>query len=309
MTDPRPRPNLLYIHSAQHARHVLDCYGDTLLGETNLGKLANQGIVFDNVYCDSPICVPSRMSMLTGLRPHETGVWTNEQQTDPAFPTLAHSLGAAGYLPVLIGRMHAIGPDQLHGHTRRYVGDHCPNQIGGPATDRGSLEGTAGPHRISLAKSGSGQSAYQLHDEEVYREARSFLTEACRELQSAKRQIPFNLSVGFMLPHPPYVASKEDYNRFASSMTSPTKQTPVVEVKHPFLRRWRSKTEIQEVSDEEAITARSAYWGLVWRMDQWIGDLVQILKDHDQFKNTLIIYTSDHGDMLGEHGLWCKHVF
>ena len=309
MPDPASRPNLLYIHSDQHAQRVLDCYGDPLLGETNLGRLAAGGTVFDNVYCDSPICVPSRMSMLTGLRPYETGVWTNEQQLDSAFPTLAHSLGAAGYLPVLIGRMHANGPDQLHGYTRRLVGDHGPNQIGGPSVDRGGLEGTAGPHRISLVKSGPGQSAYQLHDEDVYREAKSFLTDACRELQTGRRQIPFNLSVGFMLPHPPYVATREDFDRFAGSMTLPRKRVPMEDVQHPFLRWWRTDTEIQDVPDEEVLRARAAYWGLVWRMDQWIGDLIQVLKDHDQFDNTLIIYTSDHGDMLGEHSLWWKHVF
>jgi len=307
MTDSATRPNLLYIHSDQHAQRVLDCYGDPLLGETNLGRLAASGTVFDNVYCDSPICVPSRMSMLTGLRPYETGVWTNEQQLDPAFPTLAHSLGAAGYLPVLIGRMHANGPDQLHGYTKRLVGDHGPNQIGGPAVDRGGLEGTAGPHRISLIKSGAGQSAYQVHDEDVYREAKSFLTDACREIQTGRRQIPFNLSLGFMLPHPPYVALREDFDRFADSMTLPEKQVPMEDVRHPFLRWWRTDTEIQEVPDEEVLRARAAYWGLVWRMDQWIGDLIQVLRDHDQFDNTLIIYTSDHGEMAGAHRMWTKH--
>ena len=302
-------PNLLYIHSDQHAQKVLDCYGDSLLQNTHLGRLAKSGIIFDNIYCDSPICVPSRMSMLTARRPFENEVWTNEQQLDSRIPTLAHSLGAAGYDPVLIGRMHAIGPDQLRGYSRRLVGDHCPNQLGGPAIDRGSLEGTAGPHRVSLRKSGAGQSAYQVHDEEVQKEAVAFLQNACEQRQTGSCSKPFNLTVGYMLPHPPYVARQEDFEQFSSKMTLPAKQKESNTETHPFFKWWRSHTEIETVPEDEQIRARAAYWGLVFRLDQWIGELLQILEDAGQLENTLVVYTSDHGDMLGEHGLWWKHTF
>lgn len=302
-------PNLLYIHTDQHAQRVLDCYGDRHLRDTHLSGLARRGIVFDNVYCDSPICVPSRMSMLTARRPHENRVWTNEQQLASGIPTLAHSLGAAGYLPVLIGRMHAMGPDQLHGYTQRYVGDHCPNQLGGPAIDRGPLEGTAGPDRVSLQLSGSGQNAYQVHDADVIREAVSFLRGACKELQTGRRQQPFNLSIGLMLPHPPYVARREDFDRFADSMDMPRKNTAFSEELHPFFQWWRTHTGIETVPEAEILRSRAAYWGMVYRIDQWMGQLFRILDEFEQTENTLIIYTSDHGDMLGEHGLWWKHTF
>ncbi len=302
-------PNLLYIHSDQHAQKVLDCYGDCLLQNTHLGRLAQRGVVFDNIYCDSPICVPSRMSMLTARRPFENEVWTNEQQLDSRIPTLAHALGAAGYHPVLIGRMHAMGPDQLRGYSRRLVGDHCPNQLGGPAIDRGALEGTAGPHRISLQRSGAGQSAYQVHDEEVQREAVAFLQNACQQRQDGTCREPFNLTVGYMLPHPPYVARPPDFARFRDRMTLPAKPKANHQERHPFLQWWRSHTGIEAVPTEEQIRARAAYWALVYRLDQWIGELLQILHDTGQAENTLVVYTSDHGDMLGEHGLWWKHVF
>ncbi len=302
-------PNLLYIHSDQHAQRVLDCYGDSLLQNTHLGRLAQEGVVFDHIYCDSPICVPSRMSMLTARRPFENEVWTNEQQLDSRIPTLAHSLGAAGYHPVLIGRMHAMGPDQLRGYTHRLVGDHCPNQLGGPAIDRGVLEGTAGPHRISLRKSGAGQSAYQVHDEEVQREAVAFLQKVCQQRQEERRPRPFNLTVGYMLPHPPYVARPRDFARFRDRMALPAKPKASHAEMHPFLQWWRRHTEIESVPEEEQLRARVAYWALVYRLDQWIGELLQILEDTGQLENTLVIYTSDHGDMLGEHGLWWKHVF
>ena len=161
------RPNLLYIHSDQHSPHTTGCYGNDLVETPNLDRLAASGVVFDSAYCCSPICVPSRMSMLSGRHPYQNEVWTNEHALDSSIPTIAHAMGAAGYRPELVGRMHALGPDQLHGYAARFVGDHSANYPGNPGPDRGTLEGTAGPQHMSLERSGAGQSGYQVHDEEV----------------------------------------------------------------------------------------------------------------------------------------------
>ena len=99
--------------------------------------------------------------------PYENEVWTNSHILDSGSPTFAHAMGAVGYRPVLIGRMHSLGPDQLHGYADRLVGDHGSNYLGGKGVDHGTLTGTAGPARVSLEKSGPGQSAYQVHDEDV----------------------------------------------------------------------------------------------------------------------------------------------
>ena len=92
------RPNLLYIHSDQHNPAVTGCYGDPLVQTPHLDGLAARGVVFDNVYCPSPICVPSRMSMLNGRYPYENEVWTNNHILDPGSPTFAHAMGG-GRLP------------------------------------------------------------------------------------------------------------------------------------------------------------------------------------------------------------------
>src|SRR4051794_28091684 len=115
-------PNLLYIHGDQNIEKVLVCAGNPLFETPNLYQLAADGAYFSDVYCPSPICVPSRMAMLTGRHPYQNQVWTNNHVLDSGIPTLAHSMGAAGYQPVLTGRMHAIGPDQLHGYAERFVG-------------------------------------------------------------------------------------------------------------------------------------------------------------------------------------------
>jgi choline-sulfatase len=303
------RPNLLYIHSDQHNPYVTGCYGDPLVQTPNLDRLAANGVVFDNVYCPSPICVPSRMSMLSGRHPYQNEVWTNSHILDSAIPTLAHAMGAAGYRPALVGRMHAVGPDQLHGYSERLVGDHAPNQIGGSAVARGVLDGTAGPERVSLVRSGAGQSAYQVHDEDVAGATVDFLNRLGTQKRNGGQLEPFSLSVGLMLPHPPYVARREDYEVYRDRITLPQKPVPYDQVTHPFLRAWRTHTGIEQVPDEEILRSRAAYWGLVHRVDLLVGQILAALDANDLAENTLIVYSSDHGDMQGEHGLWWKHVF
>lgn len=303
------RPNLLYLHSDQHNPYVTGCYGDPLVQTPNLDKLAAEGIVFENVYCPSPICVPSRMSMLSGRFPYENNVWTNSHILDSAIPTLAHAMGAAGYNPVLIGRMHAVGPDQLHGYTERLVGDHGPNQPGGRGVDHGELSGTAGPARVSLEKSGSGQSAYQVHDEDVTAATVDYLNRLGVRKRAGLLDEPFSISVGFMLPHQPFVARKEDYEIYAGRMSLPKNPEPYSDKLHPYFRWWREKCGIKEVTKDEILRARTAYWGLVTRMDIMIGEILTALRQNRLDQNTVILYSSDHGEQVGEHGLWWKQTF
>lgn len=303
------RPNLLYIHSDQHNPFVTGCYGDPLVATPNLDQLAAQGAVFDAAYCTSPICVPSRMSMLTGLHPYQNEVWTNRHVLDSAIPTYAHALGAAGYRSILAGRLHVRGPDQLHGYADRLVGDHMPNQLGGPMPEMGVLRGTETPVRKTLATSGPGQVAYQLHDEEVTAAAVNFLDQIGRERRAGLDPEPFSLTVGFMLPHPPYVPRRADYDRYRSRVTLPRKPRTFAEESHPYLRRWRTHTGSEDVTEEEALNTRAAYWALVEQVDSMVGQILTALATNDLTRDTLIIYTSDHGDMMGEHGLWWKHVF
>lgn len=303
------QPNLLYIHSDQHNPYVTGCYGDDLVKTPNLDKLASEGVVLENVYCPSPICVPSRMSMLTGRYPYENRVWTNSHILDSGIPTFAHAMGAAGYEPLLIGRMHALGPDQLHGYTDRLVGDHGPNHPGGIGVDHGELTGTAGPARVSLEKSGPGQSAYQVHDEDVTAATIDYMNRLGIQKKAGLLNIPFSISVGFMLPHQPFVARKEDYELYEDNMTMPKYPEPYSDNLHPYFKWWREKCGITDVENGEIIRARTAYWALVTRMDIMIGQILTALKDNNLDENTLIIYSSDHGEQVGEHGLWWKQTF
>jgi choline-sulfatase len=303
------RPNLLYLHSDQHSPFVMGAYGDPLVQTPNLDRLAQRGVVLDGCYCPSPICVPSRMSALTGRYPHENRVWTNSHILDSATPTLAHAMGAGGYRPALVGRMHSVGPDQLHGYAERLVGDHGPNQPGGRGANHGSLTGTAGPARVSLEKSGAGQSAYQVHDEDVTAAAVNWLDRYGVRQRAGQELEPFSLSVGFMLPHQPFVARQEDYALYDGHMTMPRTPEAFSADLHPHMRAWREGCGIVEVSDEEILRARTAYWALVTCLDRLIGQILHALRANGLEDNTLIVYTSDHGEQVGEHGLWWKQTF
>lgn len=305
----RARPNLLYIHTDQHNAAVTGCYGDAQAHTPNLDRLARAGALFTSNYCCSPICVPSRMATLSGRHPWQNEVWGNNHVLNSGVPTLAHSMGVAGYRPALIGRMHSIGPDQLHGYSERLVGDHSPNFPGIPTADRGALQGTAGPERISLQRAGPGQSGYQVHDEAVTAAAVDWLNRLGVRRRAGTDDAPFSLSVGFMLPHPPYVARKVDYERYAHSLAPPRKPREYADEAHPWLRRWRETTGLTDTDAEETRRARAAYWGLVTRVDAMIGEILDALMANDLERDTLVVYSSDHGDMVGEHGLWWKHVF
>jgi choline-sulfatase len=306
------RPNILHILSDQHSPYVLGCAGDPVVATPHLDALAARGALFEAAYCPSPICVPSRMSMLTGRHPYQNECWTNSHMLDSGIPTFAHALGAAGYHTAIVGRMHSLGPDQLRGYAERYIGDHSPNFEGNPVMPRrGLLDGTAGPARVSLTNSGPGQGGYQVHDEYVTAAAVDWLNRAGIARRSAPpggAPAPFLLTVGYMLPHQPFVARREEFERYRGRVPAPRCPAPPAG-DHPYFRWWRERTGIEQVSPAEVDRCRTAYWALVDRLDSMIGQVLRALAENDLDANTLVVYTSDHGEQAGEHGLWWKQTF
>lgn len=298
-------PNILFLFSDQHAQPVAGCYGDPVVQTPNIDRLAREGVRFDNAYCPSPICVPSRMATLTARWPHRQECWTNDDMLRSDLPSWLHRAGAAGFDPVLIGRLHAIGPDQLHGYAGREIGDHSPNFSGAARQSLGPLEGTNDPNLESLERSGPGMSAYQSKDEAVTDAAIGWLQDVGAARNSQGK--PFCLTVGYMLPHPPYVVDRDAYSLYRDRVPAP--KLGAESANDAWHNWWRTARGVEAVPHNQRDRARAAYWGLVHRLDQMIGRVLDTLEAIGALENTLIVYASDHGDHLGERGLWWKHTF
>lgn len=293
--------NLLFLFSDQHAAHVMGCAGDEQAITPALDRLANGGVRMTNAYCPSPICTPSRMSMLTGCLPSAQECWTNDDVLASDRPTWLHALGAAGITPGLVGRLHSVGPDQMRGYAWREVGDHSPNYPGVTWHNMGVLRGTNEPTPESLIACGAGQSAYEEKDHDTTAAALKALDRV------AAKGERFAMTVGFMLPHAPYVAARRWVEHFLTVLPPPA--IPADADDAGWIAWWRKNRGIEEVPERQSKLARAAYWGLVAVLDEMIGQVLDRVDTLGLRDNTLIVYASDHGDHVGERGLWWKHTF
>ncbi len=301
------RPNILFILSDQHAFNVIGSYGNKIVRTPNLDKLANNGVSFDNVYTPSPICLPSRMSLLTGKYPYKQECWMNSDTLASDIPTMAHSLGSVGYFPTLIGRLHAIGPDQLHGFANREVFDHCSDWYGGSDYNLGILNKAQRPFKESILNSGPGQMSYEILDKEVTQQTLHFLNNVGKSSSKDKHK-PFALQVGFMLPHQPYVANPKLFNYYKNKV-GPPRLKKSKSNDNDWLEKWREQTGLNQINEADEIRARAAYYALVETLDGFIGEIINALEKNNLIDNTLIIYASDHGEQIGERDLWWKQTF
>lgn len=296
--------NVLFVFSDQHAKRVVGCYGDRVVSTPHMDRLAAEGLAFDAAYCPSPICVPSRMAMLTARWPYRQACWTNDDVLPSGLPTWLHAMGAAGYKPALIGRLHAIGPDQLHGYAEREIGEHSPNVPGNPRQSLGVLTGANDPEPRSVTNCGPGYSAYQAKDDAVTEAACGWIARNAAKQAAAGGLC---LTVGLMLPHPPYVAEPEAFARYHGKVPPPRLAPP--EEEHPFFQWWRHDRGVAATPAATIERARAAYWALVEHTDRLLGRLIDALEAQGLADDTLIVYASDHGDHVGERGLFWKHTF
>lgn len=297
------RPNLLVFMSDQHSRRVLGAEGDPFVRTPNLDAFAARGVRFRRAYCGSPLCVPSRATFLATRHSSEIDVWTNHCIMNAGTPTFAHTLTAAGYETVLCGRMHFVGPDHRHGFEKHLVGDVTPQWPGSKGPDLGHIPGsTTGQTRPCVEIAGPGRTAYQAFERAVVSGAVEYL----RRYAASKRERPFALVVGGVLPHCPFICPKDLFDEYYAKVDVPRLSEAALENLHPAIRLWREERGTVDIPDEQVRTARAAYYGLVTLLDGMLGDLFSALDETGLAPETAAFYTSDHGDMAGEHEMWWK---
>jgi len=300
------RPNVLIIMSDQHNPHLMAHAGDAYVRTPGLDRLAESGVSFSNAYCAAPLCVPSRMAFMTGQYPTDLQIWTNGGILSNV-PTFAHQLSLAGWETTLCGRMHFNGPDQHHGFERRLVGD-----VSGALRrlTSGLFEGVwahagCGQSYEGLCDNavGPGQATYSAYDADV-------TARACAYIRSHPGGgEPFCLVVGLLLPHNPYVCPKALFEEYMDKLPAAERVGAFPEGEHPAVLSLRRFRGTDRITPDQARRARAAYYGLVTRMDENIGRIMDSLDEKGLTEETVVVYTSDHGELNGEHGLWWKDSF
>lgn len=274
----------------------------------NIDALAESGVVFDSAYCNSPLCAPSRFTMVTGQLPSKIRGYDNASQLASDVPTFAHYLRAAGYETTLAGKMHFIGADQLHGWEKRLTPDIYPGDFGWAVNWDDPSQRLEWYHNMSsVLQAGPCVRSNQMdYDEESMYKSQQYLYDYVRKAPKDKR--PFALTVSLTHPHDPYAISQEYWDKY-EDVDIPLPKTRVSQEKQDsHSQRLMKCIDLWDnPMPEEAIKrARRAYFGACSYVDDQIGKLLKVLKDCKLDKNTVVIFSGDHGDMLGERNLWYK---
>lgn len=303
----RGKPNILYIMADQLAAPQLKMYNkDSQIKTPNLDRLAETSVQFDSAYCPSPLCAPSRMSMITGLLPMKIGAFDNASQINSEIPTYAHYLRTKGYHTALAGKMHFVG-DQLHGYETRLTSDIYPGDFGWAVNwDEPDTRLEWYHNASSILQAGPCGRSNQLdYDEEVMYRSTQYLWDHVREGPNKR---PFALTVSLTHPHDPYTITKKYWNLYDDvDIALPKVRIPKEELDTHSQRLLRvCDLWDQDFTDDQIKRAKRAYYGSVSYVDDCIGKLLQTLDDAGLAEDTIVIFSGDHGDMLGERGLWYK---
>ena len=304
------RPNFLFVMADQMAAPPLPFYGGKVVKARNLSRLASEGVVFDAAYCNSPICAPSRFSMLSGQYPTTIGAFDNAAEFPASMPTLMHYLVLGGYRTILAGKMHFIGPDQLHGYEERLVTDiypadfaWTPNWLAGPS------DKPSGISMRNVMEAGTCVRSLQMdYDDEVEHFAAQKLYDLARDGDTR----PWFMTVSFSHPHPPYTIDEEHWNRYRDDEIDLPAVPPIPLERRDIHSRWLHESHGMpdvRIGDEHVRAARHAYYGMIEYVDDKVGRLLQVLEDCRLRDDTIVVFGADHGEMLGERGMWYKQNF
>jgi len=304
------QPNILVIMMDQLSARALRACGGAAK-TPNLDRLAESGTLFHNAYSNSPLCAPARFLFMAGQLPSRIGAYDNAAEFHSEIPTFAHYLRAQGYQTFLSGKMHFIGADQLHGFESRLTTDIYPADFGWtPDAEHPETRFDWWMHNmLSVRQAGVAEYTNQLEfdDETGHRSVQKLY-----DLARGADPRPFCLVTSFTHPHDPYAARKRYWDRYRDDeIGMPTVPAPAYEALDPHSQRLykAAATDEYEITETDVRNARHAYFANIAYLDDWVGELLRTLDETGQRDDTAILVTSDHGDMVGERGLWYKMSF
>lgn len=309
------QPNVLILMADQMTSASIDMIASGVIVAPNLASLIKRSASFSDAYCTYPLCSPSRASLMSGRLPSNIGAYDNGAEFPASVPTIAHYLRNEGYDTTLIGKMHFLGPDQLHGFENRLTPELYPCDFSWtPRWDRDAArypyETGAGNSDVgTVLDSGAAVWTMQMeHDEEVSLLASHHIRNAAR----AGQPRPWMATVSFTSPHDPFVISQE-YLDLYDEAAIPMPAVPAVSYEdldeHSKLVFEINGMAKYAFGEEEIRRARHAYFAMISYVDAKIGAVLRALEETGQAEDTVVVFTSDHGEMLGERGMWFKKTF
>lgn len=306
------RPNILFIMADQLSALALPCYGNPTVRAPHLDSLAARGVTFANHYNNCPLCVPSRVSMYAGRLAATLRCFDNGTLFPADVPTFLHHLRMADYEVVSSGKQHFVGPDQLHGYERRLTTDIYPSGFGW-------TKNWSAPVRPALAMVGHLKHAGPVpwttqlrYDEEVHFRALEQLRLWGAEERSGGLKRPFFFCVSYTHPHDPPLIAQQWWDLYEGVDIDMPAASPNPEAPVPLADRWLIEylgLDQIDLTEEDVRRSRRGYYAMTSYFDARVGDLLATLEAQGLAENTIIIVTSDHGDMVGEHGLWFKRSY
>lgn len=328
----RRPPNVLLLMTDEHRRDAMGAAGNRIVKTPNLDRIAREGVLYNSAYCANPVCTPARASLLTGLYTHHNQTWNNATPWPRNHRTLAHYLGDAGYQTALIGKMHFVD-SQTHGFDYHLDFNDWFQELGPKtqlyADELGFPNSGAGQPQIDDLWKDTGD-PWKGHREQDGRKGHvavgrvsripeqdqfeTFVSrESVRFLREHGREAPFFLVTSFLKPHDPFMPTQRFADMFRPEAmplpetwgkvdlkTAPAEIRASIEYNRPT----------PELSDPAEARKRIAlYYAALAQMDESLGKVLNAISDLEFDRDTIVLYTSDHGEMLGDHGLWQKFQF
>ncbi|HUS55815.1 MAG TPA: choline-sulfatase [Thermohalobaculum sp.] len=305
------RPNILILMVDQLNGTLFPDGPAEWLHAPHLKALAARSVRFANTYTASPLCAPGRASFMSGQLPRRTRVYDNAAEFASDIPTYAHHLRRAGYYTGLSGKMHFVGPDQLHGFEERFTTDIYPADFGWTPDYRKPGERIDWwYHNLgSVTGAGVAEITNQMeYDDEVAHHAEQKLYDLARK----KGDRPWCLTVSFTHPHDPYVARKKFWDLYEDcEHLEPDVDAIAFDKQDAHSKRLMTACDYPnfDITAENIRRSRRAYFANISYLDEKIGSIIDVLTRCRMAENTIVLFVSDHGDMLGERGLWFKMSF
>jgi choline-sulfatase len=316
------KPNILYIMADEAIAELMGAYGHSVVKTPNIDKLVENGVRFDTAYTPFPLCAPGRAAMMTGRHASSIGAWDNAAPFGSDIPTFAHYLAQNGYDTVLSGKMHFVGADQLHGFSRRLNTDIYPADFDWTRPEWVAMKESKGEaweeimaNRTQYNASHYGPDAVKIdaqhgplaYDQETHFRAIQYLNARGNDPE------PFMLTVSYHHPHEPFWPPQKYWDMYEDEQIDIPELPENIEETRSMMDIWLNAyhgVTRYDLRDPEGLyRLRRAYYALMTYMDDLVGELLETLERTGLDENTIVVFSSDHGDMLAEREMVQKRAF